>query len=519
MTEHTTDLVTDRGFLGHPRGLAVLFFAEMWERFSYYGMRGLLILYLTKHWLFSDASASGIYASYAAMVYLMPVIGGLVADRYLGFRKAVIAGAILLCMGHLGMAYEGAPAVMVNSAVVQDTFALQVFYLSLGLIIVGVGLLKPSISSIVGDLYGPDDNRRDAGFTIFYMGINLGAVLATLTCGYLGETYGWSYGFGLAGIGMLVGLATFIRGKRWLQGKGEPRQPSQLAVRKLGLSLQNRIYLGALGMVAVAWWLMQNQTYVGGLLAVFSCLAVAGVLIFMFVSCSPDERRSMGLLLFLTAYSVIFWALFEQAGSSLNLFADRNVDKEVFGLGIAASQLQFFNPGFIILLAPLFSMLWQWLSRIGREPSHATKFGLGVTQAGLGFLLLVYGIEQADDRGQVAMVWLALAYLIHTSGELCLSPVGLAMVTKLAVGRVVGLMMGVWFLSSSVAHYVAGLIAAVASVDGGAQASAAESLAVYQQTFDVVVWVGVGTGLLLLAIAPLITKLGSARQAGLPASP
>lgn len=511
--------MSKQGFLGHPRGLAVLFFAEMWERFSFYGMRGLLILYLTKHWLFNDATASGIYASYAAMVYLMPVIGGLIADRYLGFRQAVIAGAILLCLGHLGMAYEGAPAQLINGQIVQDSFALQVFYLSLALIIVGVGLLKPSISSIVGDLYPLDDPRRDAGFTIFYMGINLGAVLATLTCGYLGETYGWSYGFGLAGIGMLVGLVTFIRGRRWLEGNGEPPDLAVLAKTKLGFSLQHRIYFGAIGMVAVAWWFMQHQTYVGGLLVVFSMLAVAGVLIYMFASCSPDERRRMGLLLFLTAYSVIFWALFEQAGTSLNLFADRNVDKEILGLSITASQLQFFNPGFIILLAPLFSWLWQWLSRMGKEPSHATKFGLGVTQAGLGFLLLVHGIEQADDTGQVAMLWLAFAYLIHTSGELCLSPVGLAMVTKLAVRKVVGLMMGVWFLSSSVAHYVAGIIAALASVEGGAQASRADSLAIYQETFYLVGWVGVGTGLLLLALAPLLTRLGSVRQDTLPESP
>jgi len=409
------------------------------------------------------------------------------------------------------MAFEGAPAQLVDGQIVQDAFALQVFYLSLGLIIVGVGLLKPSISSIVGDLYTVDDPRRDAGFTIFYMGINLGAVLATLTCGYLGETYGWSYGFGLAGIGMMVGLVTFIRGRRWLEGKGEPPDLAVLAETKLGMSLQQRIYMGAIGMVAVAWWLMQHQTYVGGLLAVFSMLAVVGGVVFMFVSCDLGERGRVGLLLFLTAYSVIFWALFEQAGTSLNLFADRNVDKEILGLSITASQLQFFNPGFIILLAPLFSWLWQWLSRIEEERSHAIKFGLGVPQAGLGFLLLVNGIGQADDTGQVAMLWLAFAYLIHTSGELCLSPVGLAMVTKLAVRKVVGLMMGVWFLSSSVAHYVAGLIAAVASVEGGAQASAAESLAIYQETFYLVGWVGVVTGLVLLALAPILTRLGSTR--------
>ena len=504
--------MTEPTFFGHPRGLAILFFAEMWERFSYYGMRGLLIFYLTKHWLFSDAIASGIYASYAALVYLTPVIGGLVADRYLGFRKAVVAGAVLLCLGHLGMAFEGDAAVRVGTEIVRDETALQIFYLSLALIIVGVGLLKPNISSIVGNLYSEDDPRRDAGFTIFYMGINLGAVLATLTCGYLGEHYGWSYGFGLAGIGMLVGLITFLRGQHLLQGKGEPPSASALARTWCGISLQNQILIGALIMVGVAWWLMQNQHVVGSLLTGASLAAVLGVIVFIFVSCNPQERKSMGLLLFLTAYSVIFWSLFEQAGSSLNLFADRNVDKALLGVEVKASQLQFFNPGFIILLAPLFAGLWQWLGARYKEPSAAAKFGLGVSQAGIGFLVLVYGIGLADESGQVAMIWLALAYLIHTTGELCLSPVGLSMVTKLAVPKVVGLMMGVWFLASSVAHYVAGLIAALASVEGGVEASAKTSLAIYSETFYIVGIIGLGAGVFLLVIAPFITRWVTGRS-------
>jgi len=497
--------VSEQTFLGHPRGLAILFFAEMWERFSFYGMRGLLIFYLTKHWLFDDAFASGIYASYASMVYLMPVVGGLVADRYLGFRKAIIYGGILLCLGHLGMAFEGSPATLVDGYIVRDETSLQILYLSLALIIVGVGLLKPSISSIVGDLYSKDDPRRDGGFTLFYMGINLGAVLASLTCGYLGETYGWGYGFGLAGIGMVAGLIPFISGKATLQGRGEAPDAKVLANVRFGLSLEHRIFIGALVMVGISWQLMQHQTVVGSLLTVASLLAVVGVVIFIFVSCQGVERRKMGLLLFLTAYSVVFWALFEQAGSSLSLFADRNVDRVVLGMNPTAAQLQSLNPGFIILLAPLFAMLWQWLGRIGREPSHAAKFGLGVIQAGLGFLLLVYGIGFADADGQVALVWLTLAYFVHTTGELCLSPVGLSMVTKLTVTRVAGLMMGVWFLATSVAHYMAGIIASIASVEGGASADASHSLEIYTQTFSVVGWIGVVLGLLLLAIAPWLT--------------
>jgi POT family proton-dependent oligopeptide transporter len=496
----------DRTWFGHPRGLYVLFFAEMWERFSFYGMRGLLLLYLTKHWLFSDQIGAGIYASYGSMVYLMPVIGGLVADRFLGFRRAVTLGAVLLCLGHLGMAFEGTPAVLTDAGIVRDEFALQILYLSLALIIVGVGLLKPNISSIVGELYANQDGRRDAGFTIFYMGINLGAVLAALTCGYLGETYGWAYGFGLAGLGMLVGLITFIRGKSLLEGKGEAPSDERLQSVSFGLTLHQRIIAGVVVAVCAAWWFMQHHTVVGTLLTLTTIGAIGGVLVYIFMSCTPEERKSMGLLLFLTAYSVIFWALFEQAGSSLNLFADRNVDRTLFGLSMTASQLQFFNPGFIILLAPLFSVLWQWLASRGWEPSSSAKFGLGVLQAGLGFLLLVYGIGFADSQGQVAMGWLALAYLIHTTGELCLSPVGLSMVTRLAVAKVVGLMMGVWFLASSVAHYVAGLIAGLASVEGGAGANSVDSLTVYADTFYVVGMVGVVTGILLLLLAPLLTR-------------
>ena len=481
--------VVQNEILGHPRGLVILFFAEMWERFSFYGMRGLLILYLTKYWLFSDAVANGIYAGYASMVYLMPIFGGMIADRYLGFKNAVIAGAVLLCLGHLGMAYEGQAAYVLEGAVVQDQLALQVPYVSLALIIVGVGLLKPSISNMVGELYAAQDARRDGGFTIFYMGINVGSVLAALTCGYLGETYGWAYGFGLAGIGMLLGLVTFVGGRHWLTGIGEA--PVDQAGR------DRWVYLGAIGVVVLAWILMQHQWLIGTVLWISSIGAVLGVVVFMFWRLEAAERRAMGLLLFLIIYSVIFWALFEQAGSSMNLFADRNVHKSLFGIEITAAQLQFLNPGFIILLAPGFAWLWKRLEAAGWEPNAAAKFGLAITQAGLGFWVLVWGIDQADSLGQVALLWLALAYLIHTTGELCLSPVGLSLVTKLSVPRVLGLMMGVWFLASSVAHYAAGLIAAMASVEGGGAADSQAALAVYRDTFLLVAQVGVGTGLLL----------------------
>ena len=499
---------SSKTIFGHPRGLLVLFFAEMWERFSFYGMRGLLIFYLTQHFLFGDAHAASVYASYGALVYLTPLIGGLIADRYLGFRKAVIFGAVLLCIGHFGMAIEGEPARTTADGVQRDEWSLQIFYASLAFIIIGVGFLKPNISAIVGQLYGPNDPRRDGGFTFFYVGINLGATVAGIVVGYLGQTFGWAYGFGLAGVGMLVGLVTFIRGQRLFEGAGLPSDPVRLrAAVAAGITRERLIYL--LGLVAVvgAWKLVQWHELVGDLLTFAAVVTVGGLVLFAVLRLEPVDRDRLLVVLFLTAVSVVFWAFFEQAGSSMNLFTDRNVDRHAFGVDWRASQFQSLNPAFILLLGPLFSMLWVGLSKRGWEPSTPAKFGLGIVQVGLGFAALVYGAHHADAQGLVAAGWVALAYLLHTTGELCLSPVGLSMVTRLSVPRVVGLMMGVWFLASAFSHYVGGLIAAGASTsEAGATLSASESLAVYADTFGYVAWVGVGVGAGVLILAPLLKR-------------
>jgi POT family proton-dependent oligopeptide transporter len=479
----------------------------MWERFSFYGMRALLIFYLTEHFLFDDAEAAGIYASYGALVYLTPVLGGLVADRLLGFRRAVVLGAVLLCIGHFGMAFEGEPARLAAGEAVRDTFSLSVFYASLSFIIVGVGFLKPSISSIVGQLYDPDDPRRDGGFTLFYMGINVGAMTSALACGYLGQTFGWSWGFGLAGVGMLTGLVTFLRGTPLLGGAGEPTDAAALGARVAGFSRERWVQIGALAGVVVAWWLLQHRDWVGSLLTLSAAVAVGGLVVWSVVRLEPVERDRMLVVLFLTAVSVVFWAFFEQAGSSMNLFTERNVDRDVAGVTLAASQLQSLNPAFIILLAPLFSSLWVRLSQRGLEPSTPAKFALGIVQVGLGFAALVQGALLAED-GIVALGWLALAYFLHTTGELCLSPVGLSMVTKLSVPRVAGLMMGVWFLSSAFSHYVAGIIAAGASVreSAGASVEASASLATYTQTFGDLAIVAIVVGLIVLMLVPFLRR-------------
>ena len=485
-------------FLGHPRGLFVLFATEMWERFSYYGMRALLILYLTKHFLFGDKSAGLVYGSYASLVYAMPVIGGLIADRYLGFKKAILFGAVLLVCGHFGMAFEGPPSEIVDGKVVRHSAYEQIFYLSLAFIVVGVGFLKASISTVVGQLYEEQDPRRDSGFTIFYMGINLGALVATLVCAYLGETYGWRYGFGLAGIGMLIGLITFLRGGRYLVDVGNPPEQAGLSVKILpAVTREAVVYLTGILAVVLVWQLIQNTGELGLMLSGFGLIVISWVVWFSLSQCSGEERDRMLVMLLLIVLSVFFWALFEQAGSSLTLFTDRNV---AMGSVFTAGMFQSFNPLFIILLAPLFAWVWVKLAEKGREPTTPMKFGLGIVQVGLGFAVLVFGASLADPNGKVAVVWLALMYLLHTTGELCLSPVGLSMVTKLSVARVAGMMMGVWFLSSSFAAYVAGVIAGAMAIAGNDVdvAIGHESLSVYTEVFEKLAVVAIGLGGVLM---------------------
>ena len=482
--------------MGHPAGLYICFGTELWERFSFYGMKYLLLLYLTKYHLFADDMGLAVLGSYSALVYAMPVLGGLIADRYLGMRRAVVYGGLLLVAGHLGMAFEGEQARMIGDTVVRDDSALQVFYLSLALIIMGVGFLKPNISTVVGKLYPENDPRRDSGFTIFYMGINIGAFTATLLCGWLGEVYGWSYGFGAAGIGMLLGLVLFIWGQPLLEGHGEAPSDEALADRKGPLKLEHLIYLVGLLGVAVLWQVVQFTAVVGTLLNVVSLLTLGGLLWYIFARCDRVQRDRMLALIVLIVSTVFFWALFEQGAGSMTLFADRATDKTLFGVSLTASQFGAANSFFIFTLAPLFAMLWTWLGRRGLEPSTPVKFGLGIAQAGLGFGALAYGTQFPDQAGLVSAWWLILAYLLHTTGELCLSPVGLSAVTKLSVPGVVGVMMGAWFLASAYSSYVAALL--------GTMITEADGFVVL---FDQLLWAGVAAGVVMLIATPLLKRL------------
>jgi POT family proton-dependent oligopeptide transporter len=479
-------------FLGHPKGLFVLFFAEMWERFSYYGMRALLIFYLTKHWLFSDEKSGVIYGAYTALVYITPVLGGYLADRYLGQRKAVTYGAVLLTFGHFLMGFEGSGG--------QDAASLNIFWLALAFIIVGSGFLKANISVIVGQLYPRTDVRRDGAYTIFYMGINLGAALGALLCGYLGETFGWSYGFGAAGVGMLLGLIVFIVFKPLLLGRGEPLNPEALNKTVLGIKLEWLLYLVGLVAVVVCWWLVQNQAVVGSLLGAAGAILVVYVLWTAVRKLEPHDRDRIFAAMFLIIGSILFWALFEQAGSSLNLFTDRHVDRS----GVPASVFQSLNAIYIVLLAPLFAWLWTTLGRKGLEPSAPAKFGLGIVQLGIGFLVLVAGSAAAGDS-MVPVLFIFLIYLFHTTGELCLSPVGLSAMNRLAPAHLASLIMGTWFFASATGNFAAGLISAATGSEAASGEGAGREvvMAVYSQ----IGWIAIGVGIAVVVISPLIKKL------------
>jgi POT family proton-dependent oligopeptide transporter len=532
---------------GHPTALYMLFFAEMWERFSFYGMRALLVLYMTKGFLQrGDADAFAIYGAYGALVYATPLIGGMLADRFLGARRAVVAGGVLMAAGHLLMSIE------------QET----AFFLALGLLIVGNGFFKPNISTIVGSLYDGTELSRDGGFTIFYMGINLGAAAASLLCGYLGETYGWEYGFGLATLGMLVGIAVFVAPpaiSRWgvLVGAfavaaglvvtstsaiklvvngftglamaaagvvaflamargglpdaaGRPPDPAKLREPILGVPAEYALYGAAVLSVPVFALLVSRNEIAGWVLT----LGGGGALLMLLVDAlrSKAEERDRLLVVFvLMFFSMLFWAFFEQAGSSITTFTERNVDRMIGGADVPAAEFQAANPIFIILFAPVFSWLWSQLGRLGFEPSTPTKFALGLFQLGLGFGAMWLGATYADERGLVAVSWLLIGYLLHTTGEICLSPVGLGMVTRLAPARIVSTVMGAWFLATAFSHHLGGIIATFTAIDphqtgdgGSVMPSPTETVAVYGEVFGQIGLVAIGASVICLALVPML---------------
>jgi POT family proton-dependent oligopeptide transporter len=575
-----TNPADKKTWFGHPGQLARLFTTEMWERFGYYGMRALLTLYLTKHFLFSDQQATGLYGGYTALVYLTPLVGGFIADQYLGSKRSIKFGAILMALGYFTLAFGGSPAkpyaevngqryeVVVDNFVdrptsdpnearflvengqklqiqgnedgsvsllsngqeakrlpkgsiefggERDQMTLIIMLVALSLVSVGNGFFKPNISTIVGALYDQGDRRRDAGFTIFYMGINLGSIGGQLLCPFLADWFGWWAGLSLAGVGMLISYALIQFDGGRLAGYGE--RPETAKNRDI------TIYICALLAVPVFVFLFSNLMnateaeagsgfigyiaslpLMGKLLFGTFIVAVPGILAWSFAKGTRQEAQMMTAAMILIVFNVFFWTLFEQAGSSLTLFADRNTDRDVFGLfTMSAPQTQNFNPISIVIFAPLMSLLWLGLAKRGLEPSIPVKFSIALMGVGAGFLFLVLGTSFAgpENNWQVGLWWLAGLYLIHSLAELCISPVGLSMITKLSIARVVGLMMGVWFLSISVAQYVAGVVAQFASVEtvGGQVTNLKVSLDTYTSTFTTIAWIAIGAGVVLFLLS------------------
>jgi proton-dependent oligopeptide transporter, POT family len=479
-------------FAGHPKGLYILFFGEMWERFSYYGMRALLIFYLTKHWLFEDGPANLIYGAYTSLVYITPLLGGYIADRYLGQRKAVLFGGVLIACGHALMVFEGTGG--------QNDPTINIFWLALSFIIVGTGFLKASISVIVGQLYPRTDVRRDGAYTIFYMGINVGAAIGTILVGYLGETYGWRYGFGLAAIGMVLGLIVFVWGKPLLMGHGEAPDPVRLREKVAGLPLEMLLYAIAIAGIVVMWGLLQFRDVVPWLMAIFA-IALFIYMIVVAMRLPREDRDRIFAIMFLLVLQPIFWGLFEQQGASLNLFTDRYVDRS----GVPASLFQSLNPIYIILLAPLFAWLWTGLGRRGLEPSTPAKFGLALLQAGFSFLVLVWGAQAVGIGNPTPVLFIFLIYFFQTTGELCLSPVGLSAMNRLAPRHMAGLIMGAWFFATAGGNLAAGLIGALTGAENVEGEGAAKELVL--DVYSTIGWVAIGIGVAVMVVAPLVKRL------------
>jgi len=511
--EPRPSILDDRSLLGHPIGLGLLFLVEMWERFSYYGMRAFLVLYLVHALGWSDARATGLYGSYTSLVYLTPLIGGYLADRLIGTRRSLVLGSVIIALGHFSLAIP----------------SMATFYVGLGLIVVGTGFFKSNAATMVGQIYRPGDPRRDAGFTIYYMGVNAGAFGGPLICGLLAEKVGWHWGFGAAGVGMLAGLVMYL----WLRNeylpgigvRAEGTRAAQAAAEGASGTDQRMLLNGAAGALlggAVAWALSGWNWYPVLLgMAVGIAFAVT-----VFGTRGAERRRVLGI--FLTAFFVVFfWTAYEQAGSSMNLFADRHTAlPAIHGWTMPASWFQWFNPIMILVLAPLFAALWGALSRRRREPSTAMKMVAGLFLLGVGFLFMVQGGRGADSGVKVSAWWLTLAYLFHTFGELCLSPVGLSYVSRLAPARYASLLMGAWYLANTIANKLSGALAGLTPTPGVERSAAAAGLAGYLQRatstnagfFALFVVMGLAGGALMLLFVPLIKWLTQGPEGKAPAA-
>lgn len=573
----------DRSWFGHPRLLSILFTTEMWERFGYYGMRAVLVLYLVEHFVFADRVANGLYGAFTSLVYLTPLIGGFIADQIIGSKKAVKFGAILMSVGYLMLAFTGGspakPFVKIDGQKYEiaisgsgDTATqyvvasghqykivgnqdksitlqgasgalpghvtashyefgadrnpanVMLLFLSLALVIIGNGYFKPNITTILGTLYERIDRRRDAAYTIFYMGINLGSIISQALVPLIAIWWGYRWGFAFAGVGMCLAWARFQLAGKKLEHYGNAPETAKKNAKLW-------VIVGTIIAIPVVWFLLNNamttaeiarevagtglmaflasQPFLGQVMFVVFFAAIIGIPVWALYSLKAEDRDRMIVACVMTVFSVVFFTLFEQAGSSMTLFADRNTDMQITSSYVMpAGQAQIFNPLFIVTCAPLFSIMWNWLGKRGWEPSVPIKFAIGLMLAGLGFLALVFGGHFHDAAFRVPLFWLAFAYFLHSMGELCLSPVGLSMISKLSVPKMVGLMFGVWLLASAMAQYVAGIIAQFASTEtvAGKVLNAQVSLDTYLGVFQTIGIAGILSGVILLVLAHWLKK-------------
>lgn len=471
-----------------PRSLYLLFFTELWERFGFYTLQTIIILYMTKALLMTDDKAYLLYGTFSSMLYLTPVVGGYLADRYLGFQRAIIIGGVLFTIGYL------LTAIPFNYS----------FFVGLSVIIIANGLFKPNVSSIVGDLYRSDDPRRDGGFTLFYMGINIGSLIPPLITGVLVSKYGWHSGFLLAAFGMAIGLVTFILGKSRLRSSGGLPAMSPLHSRGSARKFNIIFYPGIVIGIGIFLFLFRFPTETDILLAIAS-LFILLVVIYYLLREKPLQRNKMIACLILIIISVGFWAIYNQTFTSLMLYADRNMDKDFLGLHIDAEFTQFFNPFFIVLFSPILSRLWIVLHKKKSNPSVPTKFSFGVLFMALGFFFLGLGGVYFNQNGETSSYWLMGSYLLQTIGELLLSPIGLAMITHLSPKHLVGMMMGVWFLTQAAAFAIGGGLATISSVPSNTAVEIA--LKLYDRAFFIYGGIALALAILSFALIPYLKRL------------
>jgi len=476
----------------YPKQLYLLFFTEMWERFTFYGMRALLMLYMTKVFMYGDEKANLIYGTQQSLIYAMMIFGGLLADKILGFRKSIIWGGCLMIIGSFTLAIPGETA----------------FYIGLATVVAGNAFFKPNISSIVGNLYAANDERRDAGFSLFYMGINLGSILGGLICGYVGERINWNVGFGIAGVFMIIGMIVFMKGQKQLGPIGLP--PVNQKQQKPKASLQWIVFGASICMIPLFIYLLNHFSFYP---IVLNVLLVASYAYALFVSWQEGRQAFMKMIaaLVLVSFSILFWGFYEQGGGSLNLFTDRNVNLNFFGIHLSGAALNnSINGGMVVALSPVFALLWIWLAKKNKEPNAAVKFAFGLAQLGLGFYMLTLGAKMANTEGRIPLLMYALGYLFMTSGELCLSPIGLSVITKLSPGKIVGFMMGVWFLASAYGQYLAGWIGSLMAIpdeEAGKNASAFQSLVIYAKGYGKIALISVISGVVLILMARWLGRM------------